>query len=238
MVANATAVGTTKPFDDTVVETDSLVNPPDMTVKVDPLTPGLTYTTASGRSYLSAVPNQSPVANAGSDQTVRLGQPASLDGSASTDPDNNTPLTYAWSFVSKPAGSTATLSDAHTSMASFTPDAVGDFIVRLVVTDNRGAASVPDTVTVSTVNSAPIADAGPDQAITLIETTVQLDGRTSYDLDGDAITYLWTLTQKPEGSTATLSNSSSSMPTFVADKNGAYFATLVVTDSRGEASAK
>jgi hypothetical protein len=211
-----------------------------MTVKVDPLTPGLTYTTASGRSYLSAVPNQPPVADAGPDQTVRIGQTALLDGSASSDPDNNTPLKYAWSFVSKPSGSTATLLNANTSLASFTPDAVGEFKVRLVVMDSLDATNKPDgerdTVTVSTVNSAPIADAGPDQAISLIGTTVQLDGRTSYDPDGDAITYLWTLTQKPEGSTATLSNSSSSMPTFVADKNGPYFATLVVTDSRGTVS--
>ena len=127
--------------------------------------------------------------------------------------------------------------NADTSLGSFTPDAVGDFIVRLVVMDSRGAASAADTVTVSTVNSAPIADAGADQAITLIGTTVQLDGRTSYDPDGDPITYSWTLTQRPEGSTATLSSASSSTPTFVADKNGTYFATLIVTDSRGEASA-
>lgn len=235
--ANAGAVGTISPSVDALVETDALDDPPDMTVKVDPLTPGLTYTTASGTSYLSSVPNVSPVANAGSNQTVPIRQPVSLDGSASTDPDNNTPLTYAWSFVSRPAGSAATLSNANTSLPSFTPDAVGNFIVQLVVTDSLGAASAPAAVTVSTVNSAPIADGGPDQAITLIGTTVQLDGRTSYDPDGDAITYMWTLTQKPANSMATLSNSSSSMPTFVADKNGDYFATLVVTDSRGEASA-
>jgi hypothetical protein len=207
-----------------------------MTVKVDPLTPGVSYTTASGRSYLSAVPNQLPVANAGSSQTVHIGQPATLDGSASTDPDNNTPLTYAWSFVSRPAGSAATLSNANTSLASFTPDAVGNFIVQLVVMDSLGAASTPAAVTVSTVNSAPIADAGPDQAITLIGTTVHLDGHTSYDLDGDVITYMWTLTQKPTGSTATLSSASSSNPTFVADMNGTYFATLVVTDIWGAMS--
>lgn len=208
-VANATAVGTINPTVSALVETDALADPPDMTVKVDPLTPGVTYTTASGQSYLSAVPNQPPVANAGSDQTVRISQPATLDGSASTDPDNHTPLTYTWSFVSRPAGSTATLSNATTSLASFTPDAVGNFIVQLVVTDSLGAASAPATVTVSTVNSTPIADAGPDQAISLIGTTVQLDGHTSYDLDGDAITYMWTLTQQPAGSTATLSSSSS-----------------------------
>ena len=241
LVASATAIGTTKPIVDTLVETDALAGIPDMTVKVDPLTPGLTYTTASGRSYLSAVPNQPPVANAGLDQTVPIRQSVSLDGSASTDPDNNTPLTYAWSFVSRPAGSVATLLNADTSLASFTPDAVGEFRIKLVVTDSLGTTNKPDddldTVTVSTVNSPPVADAGPDQAITLIGTTVQLDGRASYDLDGDPITYQWALTQKPEGSTATLSNSSSSMPTFVADKNGTYFATLIVTDSRGEASA-
>jgi len=204
--------------------------------KLDPLTAGATYTTASGESYLSAVPNQPPVANAGSDQTVPIRQPVSLDGSASTDPDNNTPLTYAWSFVSKPAGSAATLANADTSLASFTPDAVGEFRIKLVVTDSRGAASEPAFVAVNTENSAPIAEAGDTQAIISIGTTVQLDGRTSYDPDGDPITYQWTLTQKPEGSTATLSNPSSSMPTFVADKNGSYVATLVVTDSRGKAS--
>lgn len=207
------------------------------TFKLDPLTAGATYTTASGRSYLSEVPNQPPVANAGSSQTVSIRQTVSLDGSASMDPDNNTPLTYAWSFFERPAGSTATLSNADTSLASFTPDAVGDFIVQLVVTDSRGAVSAPARVTISTVNSKPVADAGPDQAITLVGTTVQLDGRTSYDPDGDPITYMWTLTQKPEGSTATLSNASGSTPTFVADKNGTYFAMLIVQDSRGAASA-
>ena len=237
LIASATAGGTLSPTVDTLVETDALVDPPNMTVKVDPLTPGLTYTTASGRSYLSEVPNQPPVANAGSDQTVRIGQPVSLDGTGSTDPDNNIPISYAWSFVSRPAGSAATLLNDNTSLASFTPDAVGDFIVQLVVTDSRGAVSQPARVTVSTVNSTPIADAGPDQAITLIGTTVQLNGRTSYDPDGDTIAYLWTLTQKPAGSVATLSSASSSTPTFVADRNGTYLVTLVVTDSLGSASA-
>ena len=234
--ASATAGGVLSPVVETEVETNALVDPPDMTVKVDPLTPGLTYTTASGRSYLSEVPNQPPVANAGSDQTVPLHDTVTLDGSGSTDPDNNLPLTYVWSFKERPVGSTATLSNANTSMASFTLDAVGKFIVQLVVTDSRGAASAPATVTVSPANSKPIADAGADQAISLIGETVHLDGHTSYDPDGDPLTYLWTLTQKPAGSVATLSSASSSTPTFVADKNGTYVATLVVTDNLGAAS--
>jgi hypothetical protein len=205
--------------------------------KLDPVTTGVTYTTASGTSYLSAVPNQDPVARAGSNQTVHIGTPVTLDGSGSSDPDNNTPLSYAWSFVSRPGGSAAVLANANTSMPSFTPDAVGDFILQLIVTDSRGAASAPATVTISTSNSPPIADAGPDQAITLVGTTVHLNGSTSYDPDGDPFTYAWSLVLRPSGSAATLAGATTAMPSFVADVRGDYVAQLVVTDSFGATSS-
>jgi hypothetical protein len=84
-------------------------------------------------------------------------------------------------------------------------------------------------VVVSTINTAPVADAGEDQSISLIGTVVQLDGSQSYDDDGDEITYLWTLS-RPAGSSAELDDPSSATPSFTADVNGDYTATLVVRD--------
>jgi len=48
-----------------------------------------------------------PIANAGPNQTVHT-KLVTLDGSGSSDPSGLLPLSYAWSFISKPAGSAAT----------------------------------------------------------------------------------------------------------------------------------
>lgn len=79
-------------------------------------------------------------------------------------------------------------------------------------------------------NKSPIADAGPDQAIIQIGSTVQLDGTQSWDPEGDTITYNWSIVSKPEESTAELSDPTSHSPTFQADIHGDYTIELVVSD--------
>jgi len=180
--------------------------------------------------------NRLPVADAGADQSVRRGDQVSLNGSGSSDPDGSYPLTYAWQIVSMPAGSAVALTDAASVTPGLVPDVLGDYVVSLIVLDSLGQASEADTVVISTVNTAPVADAGPDQALLVLQTPVQLDGTRSYDDDGDSLTYEWVLVQKPAGSTAVLDDEVSGTPTFVADVYGDYVVSLTVIDAFGDIS--
>jgi cytochrome c2 len=110
--------------------------------------------------------NQPPVANAGADQAVDTGTQVTLNGSG-TDNEND-PLTFAWTLAVPPGSNTAVLSDPAIANPTFTPDAPGDYIATLVVYDGMND-SAPDSVTVTAatpgVNTPPVANAGPDQAV-------------------------------------------------------------------------
>jgi PKD repeat protein len=73
--------------------------------------------------------------------------PATLDGSTSSDPDNEpAPLSFNWTQT---AGPTVTLTDANTATPTFTPDEPGSYTFNLFVSD--GLDSVPDSITVKVV---------------------------------------------------------------------------------------
>ena len=166
-----------------------------------------------------------PVGDAGPDRNVYVGELVNVAaGFSGYDPDEDYPLTFACSLVEKPMGS------AVTDCGSFTPDLPGVYTVELVVTDSGGDTSAPDHVMVTaTINEPPVANAGPDQSIILIGTLVQLDGSASVDPEGLPITFEWSL-WSPDGSSAVLDDPWSPTPTFTADVQGDYVATLVVGD--------
>jgi hypothetical protein len=176
--------------------------------------------------------NSAPVANAGPDQTAFVTDTVTLDGSASTDADGN-PLTYSWSLTTRPTGSGATLSDPTTVNPTFVVDRFGTYVAQLIVNDGT-VNSRPDTVTISTLNSAPVANAGPDQ--TVFVTTVTLDGSASSDVDGDPLTYSWSLIRVPIDSSASLLNPTAVKPTLVADLAGTYVVQLIVNDGRASSA--
>jgi YD repeat-containing protein len=106
------------------------------------------YDAAGNRtSQKVTVPNQPPTANAGPDQTVRLGSLVTLNGSGSSDPDNGpSPLSFSWSKIAGPAVS---LTGATTAKPMFTPTVKGLYSFGLVVNDglaNSTSASVKITV--------------------------------------------------------------------------------------------
>ena len=132
--------------------------------------------------------NSKPVADAGADQTGTVGGLITLDGSGSSDADGET-LTYQWSLVTKPAGSTAALSGAASPNPSFTPDLAGPYVAQLIVNDGH-TDSDPDTVLV-TINLPPNQ---PPQITSTPVTTATNGGAYSYDVeatdpDGDTLTY-------------------------------------------------
>src|SRR5665647_579646 len=175
--------------------------------------------------------NTAPVASAGADQSVIINAVVTLDGSNSSDA-NRDPLTYAWTLTTKPAGSSAALTNSSSAKPAFTADFAGAYVATLIVNDGK-VDSPPDSVsvTVSVDNAAPVASAGLAQNVAT-GALVTLDGSASSDANRDALTYLWTLTNKPAGSNATLSSPTSVQPTFIADMAGTYSASLVVNDGK------
>lgn len=174
---------------------------------------------------------ESPVANAGSNQTVKIGASVFLNGGGSTDPDGNAGLSYSWTLSPVPAGSKATLSNRTSVTPSFIADTAGQYGLNLTV--NNGSDTDSNSTTVSTTSSVPVANAGPNQSVAL-HSTVTLDGSGSYDVDGNPLTYLWTLISVPQNSYATVGSAYASVqPTFTADVAGTYIAQLVVSDQNG-----
>lgn len=186
---------------------------------------------SSGSKSAPPSPTQctSAVANAGSDQTVPRNTTARLDASMSLS-RSGVPLVYQWHIDSAPAGSTAVLSSTSAVMPSLVPNVQGTYAISLIVHDTTCVSS-PSVVHVVSVNSAPVANVGPNQTVPKT-TAVTLDGSASYDPNGDPITYAWTLSSKPPGSAATFSSSTAAKPTFTADLAGTYLATLVVSDGQ------
>jgi hypothetical protein len=113
---------------------------------------------------------------------------------------------------------------------TFVADVAGSYTVQLIVNDGQ-ANSPPDTVIISAAagNLPPVANAGPDQAVT-VGATVTLDGRASSDPEGHALTYRWLFVSQPVQSMVVLANPTTAILTFVADAPGDFVVGLVVND--------
>lgn len=100
---------------------------------------------------LVAAMNRQPIAEPGADRPVAPGSLVQLDGSASTDPDGDLPLTFKWTLSTKPQGSAAQLVGDTTATPSLQLDQPGGYAIDLVVTDSAGLQSKPKRVTITGV---------------------------------------------------------------------------------------
>ncbi len=170
-----------------------------------------------------------PVAHAGADQTVEMGNTVTLDGSASSTSRSGATLSYTWTLVKKPDGSAAALSSATAQKPSFTADLPGAYEADLLVNDGTDS-SEHDRVAIAVTNPDPVAIAPADQNV-LIGTTVILDGSASLPPTGGdaaALIYEWTLVEKPAASNSALVGANTAKASLYPNAVGTYTATLVV----------
>ena len=140
--------------------------------------------------------NTAPIANAGSDQSIRSTGSASMNGSF-LDPDVPAyqSISYLWTMISGP-GSVG-FSNSTSQNPTVTFGVSGEYVLQLAVFD--GLDYGYDTVTIRK-NILPVAAAGADRTAAR-NTNVILDGSASYDPDsipnGGILTYLWTVVSVP-----------------------------------------
>ena len=177
--------------------------------------------------------NKLPLAVAGPDQVIALPTDSILlDGSASSDPDG-TITQWRWQKISGPH-SLAIVSTfkEKTIVRSLV---AGTYHFELKVTDDKNASTTDTMIVVVNVagvtNHPPVADAGPDQAITLPANTVALDGSASKDPDNNITSYTWTKISGPSSFNIINTNRVQTQANDLAE--GVYLFELKVTDAGG-----
>ncbi len=178
--------------------------------------------------------NGRPRADAGQSAQAFVGDLIVLDGTASSDPDNDE-LAYDWSIVEADpeGGITLTLEEIATPILTATKR--GNYRLKLLVNDGQ-EISEPSYVDVTIGNRQPVANAGVDVS-SVIGGSVQLDGSNSGDADGDALTYAWTVLGGTVGGGVTLSNETGAKPVVNIVERGTYYIQLIVNDGELDSEA-
>lgn len=121
----------------------------------------------------AALTNAVPLSNAGINQTATVGALVTLDGSGSTD-SNQDALTYKWTMASKPIDSAALFTETTLIKPTLTRTMPGTYVFTLVVSDGK-ADSAPSTVAVAVtaaVGPVPARAPAPPEIEDLINTAV------------------------------------------------------------------
>ncbi len=186
---------------------------------------------AFGRDTVQVLVNTPPTANAGANQVITLPTNTTTLSGFGTDADGNI-TSHLWTKISGPAG--GNLSTPANAVTNVTGLIQGVYQFELTVTDNHGALGRATVqVTVNAANIPPVANAGPDQSITLPVNSITLSG-SGTDADGTIASYHWVKIAGPNAGVIT--NANAAVTTVTALAGGIYQYELTVTDNNGAIS--
>ncbi len=174
-------------------------------------------------------------------QQVATGSYVVLDGSDSAEKNGNE-IHYHWVVINAPVdiNSVLDVTEINTVNPNFTPDLDGTYEFKLEISaNNNGQTETSEQsfeVVASSGNVIPMADAGLNFEARA-NSTIQLSASSSYDANGDELSYQWSVTP-PEGSSSELSNASDEKPTLDVDIAGEYNIELVVNDGENNSAPK
>ena len=153
--------------------------------------------------------NHEPVAN---EQSVKLNEDTSVSITLVRSDQDRDPLSFR--IVSTPAHGTLS-GDAPALKYTPSADYNGSDMFTFIVNDGQADSKLATVkMTIKPVNDPPTAAASsPDQAF--VGKTVVLDGSRSSDVDGDKLTYLWTLTSSPAGVEPVFGNGTTPLAFFI-----------------------
>uniref|UniRef100_A0A663ML43 KIAA0319 n=1 Tax=Athene cunicularia TaxID=194338 RepID=A0A663ML43_ATHCN len=179
--------------------------------------------------------NQPPVAVA-SPKVQEVSLPTTstfIDGSQSM--DDVKIVSYHWEEIKGPLREQKASADTPVlHLANLVP---GNYTFRLTVIDSDGAAN--STIASLTVNKPvdypPIANAGPNQAVTLPQNFITLNGNQSSD-DHEIVSYEWSLSPKSKGKVVAMQGVRTPYLQLSAMQEGDYTFQLTVTDSARQRS--
>ncbi|XP_074161198.1 dyslexia-associated protein KIAA0319-like protein homolog [Sminthopsis crassicaudata] len=214
-------------------------------LKLSKLTPGLYEfkvvvrgQNSHGEGYVNVTVNPEPHVNQPpvavvSPQFQEISLPTTstvIDGNQSTDDDKI--VRYHWEELKGPLREEKVSED--TAILKLTNLVPGNYTFRLTVVDSFGASN--STTASLTVNKAvdypPVANAGPNQVITLPQNSITLYGNQSTDDHGIA-SYEWSLSPNSKGKVVDMQGVRTPALQLSAMQEGDYTYQLTVTDTAG-----
>ncbi len=154
--------------------------------------------------------------------------PAAILTSSSISTDGSAIDSIEWTIIEAPKGHQAVLSNSDQPVASFTSSTLGDYTIRLTA-NKDGISDSADLQIRVHQHGIPVANAGSDISA-FRNQIVRLDGSDSHDLDGLALSHLWS------SNAGNITNNNAAIASFTSDILGEFAANLTVNNGSHAAS--